>query len=195
MESKTKTNLLRAFAGECQARARYEIAAKVAGDNGLPILQDMFYFTANQEKEHAIIFYNFLKDVFKDENVSMDGNYPIDLNNDLSALLDLASQHEYDEATTIYKQFGDDAKSEGHLDIATAFYMISEIEDYHHQRFKHYHDLLMNGKLFKESKTIKWMCVNCGFIYEGNEAITTCPVCKHSQGYSLRLDEVQFNLS
>ena len=71
MESKTKTNLLRAFAGECQARMRYEIAAKIAGKNDLAIIQDMLYFTANQEKEHAIIFYNYLKDVFKDEDVSM----------------------------------------------------------------------------------------------------------------------------
>ena len=82
---KTKTNLLRAFAGECQARMRYEIAAKVAGKSGLPVLQDMLYFTANQEKEHAVIFYNFLKDVFKDENVSMMANYPIDINEDLAS--------------------------------------------------------------------------------------------------------------
>lgn len=194
MESKTKTNLLKAFAGECQARMRYEIAAKVAGNSGLAILQDMFYFTANQEKEHAIIFYNFLKDVFKDENVSMDGNYPIDLDVKLSSLLEQAAKNEYDEATTIYKQFGEDAKEEGYLDIATTFLMISEIENYHHERFKKYHQLLTSDNLFKEGNNIKWMCLNCGFIYEGNEAISTCPVCKHSQGYSLRLKETQFNL-
>ena len=99
MEIKTKTNLLRAFAGECQARIRYEIAAKIAGKNDLAIIQDMFYFTANQEKEHAIIFYNYLKNVFKDEDVSMHGNYPIDLNQDLTSLLEDAAKHEYDEAT------------------------------------------------------------------------------------------------
>lgn len=194
MEAKTKTNLLRAFAGECQARMRYEMAAKVAGKNGLAIIQDMFYFTANQEKEHAVVFYNFLKDVFKDENVSMDANYPIDLDQNLASLLKQAAQHEYDEATSIYKQFGDEAKEEGYVEIATTFYMISDIENYHHRRFKHYHDLLTNQKLFKEATTIKWMCMNCGFIYEGNEAINVCPVCKHSQGYSLRLDESQFHL-
>lgn len=194
MESKTKTNLLRAFAGECQARMRYEIAAKVAGNNSLAIIQDMLYFTANQEKEHAVVFYNYLKDVFKDANVSMEANYPIDLEEDLASLLKDASQHEYDEATTIYKQFGDEAKKEGYGEIATSFYMISEIENYHHERFKKYHDLMTSGKLFSESKTIKWMCMNCGFIYEGTEAITACPVCKHPQGYSLRLDETQFKL-
>lgn len=194
MESKTKTNLLKAFAGECQARMRYEMAAKVAGNSGLAILQDMFYFTANQEKEHAIIFYNFLKDVFKDENVSMEGNYPIDLDQKLSSLLQQAAKNEYDEATTIYKQFGEEAKEEGHLEIATTFFMISEIENYHHERFKKYHRLLTSNNLFKENNSIKWMCLNCGFIYEGNEAVTTCPVCKHSQGYSLRVEETQFHL-
>lgn len=194
MEAKTKTNLLRAFAGECQARMRYEMAAKVAGKSGLAILQDMFYFTANQEKEHAVIFYNFLKDVFKDENVSMDANYPIDLDQDLTSLLQQAANHEYDEATSIYKEFGEVAKEEGYIEIASTFFMISDIEKYHHERFMRYHDLLTSGKLFKEQSTIKWMCLNCGFIYEGNEAVNVCPVCKHSQGYSLRLNETQFHL-
>ena len=194
METKTKTNLLRAFAGECQARMRYEIAAKVAGKNGLAIIQDMFYFTANQEKEHAIIFYNFLKNDFKDENVSMEANYPIDLHDDLASLLNEAAQHEYDEATSIYKQFGDEAKEEGYVEIASTFYMISDIERYHHERFKHYHNLLTSGQLFQEKKTVKWMCMNCGFIYEGSEAVNVCPVCKHPQGYSLRLDQSQFHL-
>ena len=173
---------------------RYEIAAKVAGKSGLPVLQDMLYFTANQEKEHAVIFYNFLKDVFKDENVSMMANYPIDINEDLASLLDAAARHEYDEATSTYKQFGEEAKEEGYIEIATTFFMISEIENYHHERFKRYHDLLTSGKLFKENNNIKWMCLNCGFIYEGNEAVTVCPVCKHPQGYSLRLNETQFHL-
>ena len=174
METKTKTNLLRAFAGECQARMRYEMAAKVAGKNGMAILQDMLYFTANQEKEHAIVFYNYLKD--------------------LSSLLEQAAQHEYDEATSIYKQFGDEAKEEGYVEIATTFYMICEIEHYHHERFKKYHNLLTSGKLFNDQSTVKWMCMNCGFIYEGTDALTICPVCKHPQGYSLRLDESQFHL-
>ena len=194
MESETKTNLLRAFAGECQARMRYEIAAKIAGKNDLAIIQDMLYFTANQEKEHAIIFYNYLKDVFKDEDVSMHANYPVDLGQDLASLLEDASKHEYDEATTIYKQFGNEAKEEGYIDIATSFFMISEIEQYHHERFKKYHSLLTSNKLFKESNNVKWMCLNCGFIYEGNEAINVCPVCKHSNGYSLRLNETQFHV-
>lgn len=194
METKTKTNLLRAFAGECQARMRYEMAAKVAGKNGMAILQDMLYFTANQEKEHAIVFYNYLKDVFKDANVSMEANYPVDLDQDLSSLLKQAAQHEYDEATSIYKQFGDEAKEESYVEIATTFYMICEIEHYHHERFKKYHNLLTSGKLFNDQSTVKWMCMNCGFIYEGTDALTICPVCKHPQGYSLRLDESQFHL-
>ena len=185
MESKTKTNLLRAFAGECQARMRYEIAAKIAGKNDLAIIQDMLYFTANQEKEHAIIFYNYLKDVFKDEDVSMHANYPVDLGQDLASLLE----------DGIGVGFGiKKAKEEGYIDIATSFFMISEIEQYHHERFKKYHSLLTSNKLFKESSNVKWMCLNCGFIYEGNEAINVCPVCKHSNGYSLRLNETQFHV-
>ena len=192
--TKTANNLLHAFAGESQARNRYTYYSSIAKKEGYVQIANIFEETANQEKEHAIIFYNYLKDVFKDEDVSMHANYPVDLGQDLASLLEDASKHEYDEATTIYKQFGNEAKEEGYIDIATSFFMISEIEQYHHERFKKYHSLLTSNKLFKESNNVKWMCLNCGFIYEGNEAINVCPVCKHSNGYSLRLNETQFHV-
>lgn len=191
--SETKMNLLRAFAGECQARMRYEMAASVAKKQKLHILEGVFKFTANQEKEHAEIFYNHLKTIFKEENVTIDGaGYPVDVQDDLVYLLKQAALHEEEEATSIYTSFGQTAKEEGHLEVASSFFMIADIEKFHHERFKKYQQLLESGKLFSGENTERWMCLNCGFIYEGNVAPEICPVCKHVQGYFIKLTEAPF---
>lgn len=189
----TKMNLLRAFAGECQARMRYEMAADVAKKQKLPILEAVFKFTADQEKQHAEVFYNHLKNIFHEENVTMDqAGYPVDLQTDLVYLLNQAALHEEQEATSIYTTFGEEAKKEGYLEVASSFFMISDIEQFHHQRFKKYKDLLESGTLFTGETTEKWMCLNCGFIYEGSVAPEHCPVCKQVQGYYIRLKEAPF---
>lgn len=191
--SNTKNNLLKAFAGECQARMRYELAAAIAKQQKLPIIERLFKFTAEQEKEHAEIFYNHLKQVFNEETVSIEASYPIDINDDLVYLLGQAEIHENDEAEVIYKSFGDEAKNEGLQQVATSFYMISDIEKFHHERFKKYKELLSCGKLFIGENSQQWMCLNCGFIYEGNLAPENCPVCKHEQGYFIKIQEAPFS--
>lgn len=189
----TKMNLLRAFAGECQARMRYEMAASTAKKQQLPIIQAVFKFTADQEKEHAEIFYNHLKNIFHEENINIDGaGYPVDIQDDLAYLLKQAATHEEEEATSIYTAFGEEAKKEGYLEVATSFFMIADIENFHHQRFKKYQQLLESGTLFTGENTERWMCLNCGFIYEGSVAPEKCPVCKHVQGYFIKLKEAPF---
>lgn len=189
----TKMNLLRAFAGECQARMRYEMAASTAKKQQLPIIQAVFKFTADQEKQHAEIFYNHLKNIFHEENITIDGaGYPVDIQDDLAYLLKQAATHEEEEATSIYTAFGEEAKKEGYLEVATSFFMIADIENFHHQRFKKYQQLLESGTLFTGENTERWMCLNCGFIYEGSVAPEKCPVCKHVQGYFIKLKEAPF---
>ncbi|MFV0395386.1 MAG: rubrerythrin [Coprobacillaceae bacterium] len=188
----TKMNLLRAFAGECQARMRYEMAASVAKKQKLPIIEQLFTFTANQEKEHAEIFYNHLKTTFGEENISMEADYPVDIQDDLVYLLQKAAEHEEEEATTVYTQFGTEAKEEGYADVASSFMMIADIEKFHQERFLKYKQLLETGSLFTGNATQGWMCLNCGFIYEGNSAPEICPVCKHEQGYFIKLEEAPY---
>ena len=190
----TKENLLKAYAGECQARTRYEMAGEVAKNNGLHLLEHLFTFTASQEKEHAIVFYNLIKSNFKDENITIEGNYPVDMSNTLTDLLQYAANNENDEANNIYPSFANEAKAEGFNEVANVFDMISDIERYHRDRFKHYLSLIDNNKLFNDNQNVSWMCLNCGFIYEGNQAIEQCPVCNHPIGYSIRLNETPFNV-
>lgn len=189
----TKMNLMRAYIGECQARARYEMAAKVAKKQNLPILARVLKFTAKQEKQHAIVFYDHLKTIFKEENITIENvDYPIDVENDLIYLLQQATNHEQDEADEIYKSFSTEAKKEGYLEVAASFMMISEIEKFHQERFQKYLDYYKSDTLFNSTSDQKWMCLNCGFIYEGAKAPSRCPVCHEEQGYFIRLEEAPY---
>lgn len=190
----TKMNLMRAYVGECQARARYEMAAKVAKKQQLPVLEKVLKFTAKQEQQHAIVFYNHLKTIFKEENIVIENvGYPIDTKNDLTYLLQQATQHEQDESDHIYKEFSDEARKEGYLEVAASFMMISEIEKFHQQRFQKYLDYYKCDTLFNSDARQQWMCLNCGFIYEGVTAPGKCPVCHVEQGYYIRLEEAPFD--
>lgn len=125
--SETKDNLMRAFAGESQARNRYTFAASQARKDGLHVIEAVFTFTANQEKEHAEIFYNHLKEL-SGETIVVDGGYPVDIYPDVKQLLLSAQHNEYEEYDPIYKVFGDKAKEEGFDKVAASFHMISAIE-------------------------------------------------------------------
>ena len=126
-ESTTKENLLRAFAGESQARNRYTFAAGICQQNKLQLLEAVFLYTAGQEKEHAEVFYNHLKQAGC-ENVTITANYPVDLPDQPQKLLELARQHEMDEFGDIYPAFADKAQEEGFAEIARHFRQIAEIE-------------------------------------------------------------------
>ena len=189
--TKTMENLMRAFAGESQARNRYTFAAACAKKKQLYVIEQVFQFTANQEKEHAEVFYNFLKDV-AGTNINVDGNYPTDLYDDPVKLLRAAQHNEYQEFEHDYQAFADVAKEEGFNQISNTFRLIADIEKTHGDRFGRYADALENGSLFKAGEGIRWMCLNCGHIHEGPIAPQQCPVCQHDQGYFIRLSEASF---
>lgn len=181
-DSKTKENLLKSFAGESQARNRYNIAAAQAKKEGLYVIQSVFDYTANQEKEHAEVFYNQLK-AFSGENIHIDGTYPIDNYNSTLQLLKSANHNELEEYDVVYKSFADVANEEGFTVISKIFSNIAAIEKIHADRFNSYVKDLEEGTLFKKDQEVQWFCTNCGFIYEGKEAPKNCPVCDHPQGY------------
>lgn len=190
-DSVTRENLLRAFAGECQAWRRYEFAATQAKTQKLEVLYWLFHYTGNQEKEHAEVFYNHLKE-FNGQEISISADYPVDNSNNILDLLQLAVRREAAEHDTIYKSFGDKAQEEGLSDIANSFYMIAEIEQVHSQRFAHYAQLMENNKLFKNETPIEYVCLNCGHIHKGTEAPKICPVCSHNQGFFVRREDSPF---
>lgn len=185
--SETKDNLMRAFAGESQARNRYTFAAGQARKQNQQAISQVFLYTAEQEKEHAEIFYNHLKEL-AGENIHVDGGYPVDLSEDLSELLRMAQHNEYEEHDVVYKSFGDKAKEEGFLQVANSFYMIAEIEKYHGDRFGKFAKWLEENKLYISDVKRGWICLNCGYIYEGEKVPPVCPVCHHDQGYFIRLE-------
>ncbi|MBU5426820.1 rubrerythrin family protein [Tissierella pigra] len=190
-DSITKENLLKAFAGECQAWRRYELAATQARMQNLEVLYWLFHYTANQEKEHAEVFYNHLKE-FNGQEISITADYPIDNSNNILELLQLAAKHEAAEHDTIYKSFGDKAKEEGFPDIAASFHMIAKIEKVHSQRFERYAELVQNNKLFENETPIEYICLSCGHIHNATGAPQICPVCKHNQGFFVRLEDSPF---
>lgn len=185
--SETLKNLMRAFAGESQARNRYTFSAGVAKKEKLPVIQEVFLFTADQEKEHADVFYNFMKDLAGD-TVFIDGGYPIDISESTLDLLTAARHNEMEEYGTVYKEFGDIAKEEGFSLIGDTFHRIAEIEKTHAERFDLFAGLMEKNQLFEAETETSWMCLNCGYIYEGKTAPGVCPVCKHEQGYFIRLE-------
>lgn len=184
--SETKDNLMRAFAGESQARNRYTFAAEKAKEQKLQVIEAVFYYTADQEKEHAEIFYNHLKEM-AGETIHIDGGYPVDLSDDMIQLLEKAQHNEYEEHDPIYKSFGDKAMEEGFPKIANSFYLIAEIEKFHGDRFGMFAKLLKENKLFISDVKTGWICLNCGHVFEGEKAPEKCPVCSHDKGYFIRL--------
>ena len=132
--TRTEQNLLKAFAGESQARNRYTFAAGVAKEQKQQAIAQVFLYTADQEKEHAEIFYNHLKEL-AGENIHIDGGYPVDLSDNLAELLRMAQHNEYEEHDDVYKRFGEKAKEEGFPAVASSFLMIAEIEKFHGDRF------------------------------------------------------------
>ena len=190
-DSQTKDNLMRAFAGESQARNRYTFSASQAKKEHQHVIEQVFRFTADQEKEHAEIFYDFLKEM-AGENIVIEAGYPVDNHDDIVQLLRSAQHNEYEEYDPVYKKFGDVAKEEGFPKIAAAFHMIAGIEKTHGDRFARFAQLLEEKKLYVCDVEVGWMCHNCGYVHWGKEAPKVCPVCKHDQGYFIRISMAPF---
>ena len=181
-ESKTKENLMRAFAGESQARNRYTIGAERAREEGMRTISDIFLYTADQERAHAGRFYDLLKEL-SGETIHIDGAYPIDQQDSIAGLLRAAQHNEHEEYADVYQSFGDTAKEEGFLEIASAFYQIAEIEHIHEERFGKLAQMLEENTYYASESVSVWMCTNCGYVHEGIQAPKVCPVCRHDQGY------------
>ncbi len=185
--SATAKNLMRAFAGESQARNRYTLAAGKAKEQKLPVLQAVFLYTADQEKEHAEVFYNFLQDM-NGETIHIDGGYPVDLDPGILEQLKKATHNENEEHDVVYKSFADIADQEGFSRIAQTFRMIADVEKTHADRFQMFGKLMEEGRLFVSDVETGWVCLNCGHVHQGKEAPQTCPVCQHEQGYFIRME-------
>ncbi len=185
--SETKLNLMRAFAGESQARNRYTFAAQQAKEQKLHVVEAVFTFTADQEKEHPQVFYNHLKEM-AGETIQIDGGYPVDISQSVLELLRFAQHNEYEEHDPVYQAFGDKAMEEGFPKIAASFHQIAKIEKVHGDRFGRLADLIEQNKLFISDVECAWMCLNCGHIFTGKEAPQKCPVCEHDRGFFIRLE-------
>ena len=186
-ESNTKTNLMRAFAGESQARNRYTFAAEIAKKQGLYVIEAVFNLTANQELAHANVFMKHLSDL-NGETVEIDGGYPVEVTNSVVELLENAHHNEMEEYGDIYKSFAEEAEREGQMAVAASFKDIAEIEKEHANRFELFGKLLKENKLFVSDVKCEWMCLNCGHIYNGEKVPEVCPVCHHEKGYFVRIE-------
>lgn len=190
--SETHINLMRAFAGESQARNRYTIAAGMAREKNLYVVQQVFLFTADQELTHAKQFYRQLADL-SGQTIRADGTYPVDLYPDLLSHLRAAQHNEFQEWEHDYAHFAKTASEEGFPLVAKLFDSIAGIERIHGERFGRFADLLEREELFVSSVTCQWMCLNCGYVVESTMAPASCPVCHHPQGYFVRMEMVPFH--
>lgn len=181
--TKTAENLMKSFAGECQARTRYTYYASIAKKQGYVQISNIFMETAEQEKEHAKRFYKLLKEDFSDESIEIQSSYPVSFHQETAKNLKAAAEGENEEWTELYPAFAKIAKEEGFEEIAEIYNRISEVESRHERRYKKLLENIENNTVFKKLESVLWKCNNCGYIYEGEEAPSLCPACQHPQGY------------
>jgi len=179
--SKTAENLLKAFAGESQARNRYAFAAKVARNEGFEHIASIFDETGLNEKEHAKLFYAHLAELAPG-GLEIHATYPI-VAGDVKAQLTAAVMGETEEWETAYPEFAKIAKQEGFNDAAKTFELIAKVEKEHGNRFQRLLDRVTNGTVFSREQKIQWRCRDCGTIIEGTNAPGACPCCKKPQSW------------
>lgn len=183
--TKTLENLLKAFAGESQARNRYVMYASVANKEGLKQIQALFLETAENEAEHAKRFFRLMIDGLEGEmpaTVEINASYPVQLGTTLDNLKASAAG-ENEEWTELYPEFARVAEEEGFTEIATAFKLIAKAETAHEKRYRKLVENLEKGMVFKRDGKYFWKCRNCGYIHEGTAAPKVCPACLHAQSY------------
>jgi len=177
--TQTERNLLKAFAGESQARNRYTFFASVARKEGYEQITSIFTETAGNEKEHAEIFFKYLEG----GDVEIEAAYPAGIIGNTKANLKAAADGEKMEWSEIYAGFEKIARKEGFPEIAKSFKEIAEVEEFHEKRYRKLAKNVAAGEIFKKKTVVKWHCTNCGYIHEGTEAPKECPACKHPQAY------------
>ncbi len=177
--TRTEKNLLGSFAGESQARNRYTYFASAARKEGFEQIANIFIETAENEKEHAKVFFKYLEG----GDVEITASYPAGIIKDTRSNLEAAAAGENLEWTTLYSDFGKIAADEGFPDIARSFGEISKVERFHESRYRKFINNIANNEVFKKKAPVKWHCINCGYIFEGVEAPKECPACKHPQAF------------
>lgn len=177
--SKTERNLLAAFAGESQARTRYTFFSSAAKKEGLEQISAIFQETSDNEKEHAQLFFNHLKGGV----VQIEASYPAGIVGTTAENLKAAAEGEKLEWGTLYPGFGDVAEQEGFLDVAKTFRMVARVEAFHERRYLKLLESVSKGTVFRKDAPIRWKCRNCGFVFEGSEAPSKCPVCNHPMSF------------
>jgi rubrerythrin len=177
--SKTEHNLLAAFAGESQARNRYTFAASIARKEGYEQISGIFIETAENEKEHAKVFFKLLQG----GEATITAGYPAGLSADTLGQLKAAAAGERHEWTTLYSEFSDQAAQEGFKDVAETFKQVAIVEEWHERRYNKLIEAVQNKSVFKKPQKALWKCRNCGRVIEALEAPEKCPTCQHPQAY------------
>jgi rubrerythrin len=177
--TKTEQNLLKAFAGESQARTRYTFFASRAKKEGYEQIAGVFTETADQEKEHAERFFKFLEG----GELAITASFPAGIIGTTAENLKAAASGENEEWADLYPKFAEEAKEEGFLDIATVFERIATVEAQHEKRYLKLLANINTDTVFKKGEEIEWQCRNCGYVHTGKEAPDVCPACVHPQAY------------
>lgn len=183
--TKTEKNLLAAFAGESQARNRYTYFASAARKEGYEQIANIFADTAENEKEHAKIFFKHLEG----GEVTITAGYPAGSIKDTKSNLEAAAAGENMEWTSIYSDFANVAKEEALPEVARSFEQISKVERFHESRYRRLIANIEKNEVFKKSQSSKWHCINCGYVMESASAPKECPACKHPQAFFELLSE------
>ena len=177
--TRTEQNLLKAFAGESQARMRYDYFASQAKKEGLEQISALFTETSLNEKEHAKRFFKFLEG----GPVEITAAYPAGIIGTTLENLKAAAEGEHEEWTELYPEFARVAEEEGFKEVATAFKMIASVEKAHEARYSKLYKNLEAGKVFQRDGVVVWKCRNCGYLHEGKKAPKKCPACLHPQSF------------
>jgi len=177
--TQTEKNLLKAFAGESQARKRYMFAAKVARKEGFEQIAAIFEETAENEQVHAKTFFKFLEGGM----VEITASYPAGKIGSTIENLHEAAEGEHEEWTDLYPEFERIAREEGFKEIAVAFKMIAKVEAEHEKRFKKLLQNIESDEVFQKQEKVRWKCRKCGYIHEGTKALENCPACQHPKSF------------
>lgn len=180
--TKTAENLLKAFAGESQARNRYTYYATKAREEGFIQIANIFIETADNEREHAKRFFSFLCETYAGEAIMIEADYPVGLGSTLENLK-YAADGEHEEWDKLYPAFADVAEAEGFKSIAICFRNIAAVEVKHEERYRKLYDNVRNQQVFEKEEEVQWICSNCGYIHTGKTAPKGCPACLFPQAY------------
>lgn len=178
--SKTEKNLLKSFAGESQARNRYTMFAKAAQKEGFEQIAALFLETAEQELQHAKVFFNYLE---SGEGVEITAMYPAGKVGTTAENLKAAAMGEHEEWSELYPEFARVAEEEGFKDVAVSYKMIAKVEAEHEKRYAKLLENIENNKVFEKDEETEWMCRKCGYVHKGKKALKNCPACKHPEAY------------